>query len=527
MKETSVMKKIILSVILFTGVISKAQNIADAQFKYPEYDIEKIQNLYKNNTATVKEVVESYLKRIHDIDQTGVQLNSVITVNPDAVKIADSLDHLDAKFRNKPLFGIPVLLKDNIDTHDKMPNTAGSLALKNSFPLQDSYIVKKLREAGAVIIGKTNLSEWANFRGEKSTSGWSGLGGLTKNPYILNRNTCGSSAGSGAAISANLGIIAIGTETNGSIICPSSINGIVGLKPTVGLISRQGIIPISFSQDTAGPMARTVRDIAISLGAMVGEDKNDTKTIGNTAFSHTDYTRFLTLNGLKGKRFGYIKEITKGASKKVDELFLQTLKVLEAQGATIVTIDNDFISDETHQKSFQIMVNEFKDGLNTYYSSLGKDAAVKNIDDLIAFNKNNKEELQYFGQEYLELAAKSNGINDKEYTKNLKIAQTGSREKGIDLVMKKYKLDAIISPATTEAWKTNLKTGDQYSFGSADAAAIAGYPSITLPMGYIDGLPVGILFSAGKWEEGKLINMAYTFEQTNPQRKVPEFLTGQ
>nr|WP_315028291.1 amidase [uncultured Chryseobacterium sp.] len=521
------MKKIILSTVLFLGIFTKAQNTSDSQFKYLEYDIEKIQNLYKNNKVTVKEVVETYLKRIHDIDKNGVQINSVITINPDAVKIADSLDHIDATLKNTPLFGIPVLLKDNIDTHDQMPNTAGSIALKNSFPLQDSYLVKKLREAGAVIIGKTNLSEWANFRGKKSTSGWSGLGGLTKNPYILTRNTCGSSAGSGAAISSNLGILAIGTETNGSIICPSGINGIVGLKPTVGLISRQGIIPISFSQDTSGPMARTVKDIAISLGTMVGEDKNDIKTMGSKPFSRTDYTQFLDLNGLKGKRLGYVKGITKGASKEVDELFRKTLKILETQGAVIVTIENDILTNETEEASFQLMVNEFKDGLNSYFLSLGKDAVIKNVDELIAFNKTNKQELEYFGQEFLELASKSKGMKDKDYFKNVKIAQIGSREKGIDLVMKKYNLDAIISPATTEAWKTDLKNGDHYSFGSADAAAIAGYPSITLPMGYINGLPVGILFSAGKWEEGKLINMAYTFEQNNPQRKVPQFLSGQ
>ncbi|REC78492.1 amidase [Chryseobacterium elymi] len=518
------MKKGILLIGFFTVILGKAQNTTGDQFKYLEYDIQKIQSLYKSNKATVKEVVEAYLKRINDIDKNGVQLNSVITINPDAVRIADSLDHISSKLKDKPLFGIPVLLKDNIDTRDKMPNTAGSLALKNSFPLQDSYLVKKLREAGAVIIGKTNLSEWANFRGMKSTSGWSGLGGLTKNPYILDRNTCGSSAGSGAAISANLGIIAIGTETNGSIVCPSSINGIVGLKPTVGLISRQGIIPISSSQDTAGPMARTVTDIAISLGTMVGEDKRDVKTVGNTPYLHKDYTRFLNLNGLKGKRLGYVKGITKGASKKVDELFLQTLKVLENQGAVIVEIENDPLSGEVHEKSLELMIDEFKDGLNDYFASLGKNAPIKNIDELIAFNKNNKEELKYFGQEFLELAAKSKGTKEKNYAKAVKTTQEGSREKGIDLTMKKYSLDAIISPTTTEAWKTDLQNGDQYSFGSADAAAIAGYPSITLTMGYIDRLPVGILFSAEKWSEGKLINMAYTFEQAAPQRKVPQFL---
>ncbi|ASK29155.1 amidase [Chryseobacterium sp. T16E-39] len=520
------MKKIILSAAFLYAFFGKAQNKSANEFKYLEYDIQKIQSLYKSNKTSVKEVVEAYLKRINEVDKNGVQLNSIITINPDALKIADSLDHLKAKLKDKPLFGIPVLLKDNIDTHDKMPNTAGSLALKNSFPLQDSYLAKKLREAGAVIIGKTNLSEWANFRGKKSTSGWSGLGGLTKNPYILDRNTCGSSAGSGAAISANLGIIAIGTETNGSIVCPSSLNGVVGLKPTVGLISRKGIIPISSTQDTAGPMARTVKDIAISLGTMVGEDKNDIKTVGSTHFLHKDYTQFLTLNGLKGKRFGYVKSITNGASKKVDQLFLQTLQVLKDHGAILVEIENELLSDDVHESSFKLMVDEYKDGLNDYFASLGPNAAIKNIDELIAFNKNSKEELQYFGQEFLELSAKSKGTKDENYVKAVKTAQEGSQEKGIDLAMKKYNLDAIIAPTTTEAWKTDLKNGDHYTFGSADAAAIAGYPSITLPMGYIDELPVGISFFAEKWQEGKLITMAYTFEQMNPQRKVPQFLSG-
>lgn len=518
------MKKVLFFSILFCAFLGKAQNTPVNQFEYLEYDIQKIQALYKNNKTTVKEVVEAYLKRINDVDKNGVRLNSMITINPDAVKIADSLDHLGARFKDLPLFGIPVLLKDNIDTHDKMPNTAGSLALKNSFPLQDSYLVKKLRDAGAVIIGKTNLSEWANFRGKKSTSGWSGLGGLTKNPYILDRNTCGSSAGSGAAISANLGIVAIGTETNGSIVCPSSLNGIVGLKPTVGLISRSGIIPISSTQDTPGPMARTVKDIAIALGTMVGKDKNDIKTMGSHSFSHTDYTKFLTLKGIKGKRFGYVKGITHGASKKVDDLFLQTLKVLKEQGAIIVEIDKEIIPEEIWEKSFELMVAEYKDGLNDYFKSLGKNAPIKNIDELIAFNKNSKEELQYFGQEFLELSAKSKGTKDQDYLNAVKVTREGSQEKGIDFVMKKYALDAIVAPTTTEAWKTDLKNGDHYTFGSADAAAIAGYPSITLPMGYIDELPVGISFFAEKWQEGKLISMAYTFEQTNPQRKVPQFL---
>lgn len=519
------MKKKFLFVAVFALSFGKAQNAVDHQFKYQEYDIQKIQSLYKDNKATVKEVIGAYLQRINDIDKNGIKLNSVITINPDAIKIADSLDHLNSDLKNKPLFGIPVLLKDNIDTHDKMPNTAGSLAMKNSFPLQDSYLVKKLRKAGAVIIGKTNLSEWANSRGMKSISGWSGLGGLTKNPYILNRNTSGSSSGSAVSISANFGIIAIGTETDGSIVSPSSVNGIIGLKPTVGLISRQGIIPISSSQDTPGPMARTVKDIAISLGALVGEDKRDVKTIGNTPFLHKDYTEFLTLTGLKGKRLGYVKGITRGVNKKVDDLFLQTLKILEAQGATIVEIEKELISNEIIEKSGDVLTYEFKDDLNDYFKSLGKNAVIKNIDELIDFNKNNSEELKYFGQEYLEISAKSKGKKEKNYKKAVIISQKGSQQ-AINSAMKKYNLDALIAVTTTEAWKTDLQNGDDnhHSYGSSSPAAIAGYPSITLPMGYVDELPVGISFFAGKWEEGKLINMAYTFEQMNPQRKVPQFL---
>ena len=491
-------------------------------FKYLEYDIVMIQNLYQTKQATVKDVVKAYLDRIETIDR-GTGLNSIIAVNPDALIIADSLDCIPFDKRNGALFGIPVLLKDNIDTHDKMPTTAGSLALKNSFPLKDSEVARKLREAGAVIIGKTNLSEWANFRGANSTSGWSAVGGLTKNPYDLTRNTCGSSSGSGAAISANLAVFAIGTETDGSIVCPSSLNGIVGIKPTVGLISRSGIVPISYTQDTPGPMTRTVRDAAIALGTMVGVDPKDEKTVASANHFETDYTRFLTLNGLKGKRFGYPKSMSNG-NVKTDELFKKTLAFLTSQGATVVETE-DILDRQTGDNSFKLMIFEYKDGLNLYFESLGPNAPVKSVADLIEFNKNSAEELQYFGQEYLVMANETAGMKDPAYPETVRLALTGSRENGVDKIMKKYDLDAIISPTAVPAWKSDLVNGDCNVHVCSSPSAISGYPHITIPMGNIDGLPVGISFFAEAWSEGKLIEMAYTFEQLNPQRIVPEFKT--
>lgn len=517
------MNRKFLFLIAFSAfVFNKAQNKDD--FRFLEYDIEKLQKGYQNKEYKVSDVVKSYLERIDKIDKNGIKLNSVITVNPDAIKIADSLDAIPQALRKGPLFGIPILLKDNIDTHDRMPNTAGSLALKDSYPLHDAFLVEKLRKAGAVILGKTNLSEWANFRGMMSVSGWSGLGGLTKNPFDLTRNTCGSSAGSGAAISANLGIFAIGTETNGSIICPSSVNGIVGLKPTVGLISRSGIIPISVSQDTAGPMTRNVKDAAIALGTMVGMDEKDPHTEKGKNKFLTDYTPFLTTDGLKGKRIGYSKKST--GNVKVDALFKENLKFLEKEGAILVEVKEETVSGDIQQKSFELMVLEYKDGLNNYFKSLGPNAKIKSVEELIAFNKNHPEELKYFQQEFLEMTQATSGMKDKKYPELVKQIQEGSRKNGIDNVLKKYNLDALIAASTSPAWKTDMVNGDNYIFEGSGEAAIAGYPSITVPMGYIDGLPVGILFYAEAWSEGKLIRMAYTFEQKNPQRKVPEFKNG-
>lgn len=488
-----------------------------------EIEIGEIQNGYKDGTYTVKEVVQAYLKRIEEIDQNGPSLRSIIAVNPDAIQIAEEMDSLVATgATHGPLFGIPVVLKDNIDTHDKMPTTAGSRALAYSFPLQDSYVAKKLREAGAVIIGKANLSEWANFRGELSTSGWSGLGGQTKNPYVLSRNPCGSSSGSAVAVAANLTVLAIGTETNGSIVCPSHINGIVGIKPTVGLVSRSGIIPISFTQDTPGPMARTVRDAAICLGTLVGIDSADKKTLASKGKFYNDYTRFLNEDGLKGKKIGLYKP-SFGIHFKVDTLMMAAVEIMKKKGAEIIEIE-DITKDGVGNLSFQVMLYEYKDGLNEYFKSLGPDAPIKTVEELIAFNQQDSVELKYFNQRYLEMAQEKGSLNTREYKDALANMMKGSQERGIDRVMNKHNLDAIIAPTGSPAWKTDLINGDHYQLGSSSPAAQAGYPNITVPMGFIDELPVGISFFGSAWSEPELLEIAYAYETATKHRKSPKFL---
>jgi amidase len=447
-------------------------------------------------------------------------------LNPDAVQIADTLDKelVQGKIRG-PLHGIPVVLKDNIDTHDKMPTTAGSRALMNSFPLKDSYVASKLREAGAVILGKANLSEWANFRGQLSTSGWSGLGGQTKNPYIVSRNPCGSSSGSAVAVSANLIVLAIGTETNGSIVCPSHSNGIVGIKPTVGLISRTGIIPISSTQDTPGPMARTVRDAAICLGVLAGVDSSDEKTIAGKGKYYRDYTQFLKEDGLKGKRLGLYKGPL-GINYKVDTLVYLAVDFMKSKGAEIIDIEK-ITPNDVDENSYQIMLYEYKEGLNKYFRSLGSDAPVKSIEDLIAFNESDSIELRYFNQEYLKMAQEKGDLNSEEYQRSLAKVLKGSREEGIDRVMNEYDLDAIIAPTGNPAWMTDLINGDSFQLGSSSPAAQAGYPNITVPMGFIDGLPVGISFFGRAWSEPLLLEIAYAYENGTKYRKAPKFLTSE
>jgi len=492
------------------------------EFQFQEFTIEQLQEGYKNGDFTVQDVVKSYIDRINRIDRNGPKLNSVIQINPDALEIAAQMDKeiKEGKVRGS-MHGIPVLLKDNIDTHDKMETTAGSRALLGSHPLKDSYIAKKLRESGAIILGKANLSEWANFRGNLSTSGWSGVGGQTKNPYILDRNPCGSSSGSGVAVSANLCMVAIGTETNGSIVCPSTANGIVGIKPTVGLLSRSGIIPISFTQDTPGPMARTVKDAATCLGAMVGIDADDSKTLASEGKAYNDYTQFLKEEGLKGKRIGlYMKPF--GTHYKVDELMHKAVDFLKSQGAEIIEIEK--ITDvNVEGPSFEVMLYEYKDGLNNYFASLGENAPIKNVDDLIAFNEEDSIELQYFDQALVKMANEKGDISSPEYKEALEKMLKGIREEGIDKVMNENKLDAIIAPTGSPAWKTDWVNGDSYILGSSSPAAISGYPNITVPMGFIEDLPVGISFFGRAWSEPILLEIAYAYEQGTKHRKAPEF----
>ncbi|TQO36785.1 amidase [Arenibacter algicola] len=501
----------------------KKQKTETDNFRFMELGIAELQQGFKDGTYTIKEVVEAYLKRIEEIDRSGPTLNSIIQINPDAIKNAEQLDLEMAQGNIRgPLHGIPILLKDNIDTHDKMATTSGSRALLNSYPLRDSHVAKQLKEGGAIIIGKANLSEWANFRGELSSSGWSGVGGQTKNPYILDRNPCGSSSGSAVAVAANLSMLAIGTETNGSIVCPSNNNGIVGIKPTVGLVSRSGVIPISYTQDTPGPMARTVLDAAICLGVLTGIDPADEKTLASKGKFYKDYTQFLREDGLKGKRIGFY-QTPLGKNYKVDTLMSKAVAFMKLQGAEIIDI-NEISSADVGGYSFQVMLYEYKDGLNKYFRSLGPNAAIKSLEELIAFNRNDSIELKFYNQKYLEMAQEKGDLNDEAYQEALANMLKGSREEGIDRIMNLHHLDAIIAPTGSPAWKTDLINGDSFQLGSSSPAARAGYPNITVPMGFVDELPVGISFFGSAWSEPVLLEIAYAYEQGTKHRKAPKFL---
>lgn len=488
-----------------------------------EMTISDLQSGYKEGKFTVTDIVTVYLDRIEELDANGPELNSIITINPDALKIAEDLDKELAEGKSRgPMHGVPVILKDNIDTHDSMPTTAGATALRRSYPLTDSYVAARLREAGAVILGKANLSEWANFRALMSSSGWSGIGGQTKNPYVLDRNPCGSSSGSGVAVSANLCMIAIGTETNGSIVCPSNNNGIVGIKPTVGLISRSGIVPISFTQDTPGPMGRTVEDVATALGALTGIDKSDSKTAGSEGKSLTDYKKFLNSDGLNGKRIGVLKK-SMGFSDKVDTLMIKAIADMRLRGAAIIEIEMPK-SPNYEDASFQVLLYEFKDGLNKYLNGVCDSVSVRSLNDLIAFNKSDSVELKYFDQKLLEMAEKKGSLESEDYKKALSLMLKATREEGIDKVMNDNKLDAIIAPTGSPAWKTDLLLGDHFVGGSSSLAAISGYPAITVPMGFIDNMPVGITFFGKAWSEPALIEIAYGYEQFTKHRKAPMYI---
>ena len=495
-------------------------------FELDEITISDLQDGMKSGKFTARSLVEKYHARIDGIDRRGPSINSIIEMNPDAASIADALDHeRKAKGPRGPMHGIPVLIKDNIDTADKMMTTAGSLALVGSKPPQDSYVAQKLRAAGAVILGKTNLSEWANIRSNHSTSGWSGRGGLTKNPYVLDRNPCGSSSGTGAGISANLCAVGIGTETDGSIVCPSSSNGLAGIKPTVGLVSRSGIIPISHTQDGAGPMCRTMRDAAILLGALTGVDPGDAATAASVGKSYTDYTQFCDPNGLKGARIGVARKYF-GFSDAVDALMEQSLDALKKQGATLVDPAEIVTLGKFDESELLLFMYELKADLNAYLARLGPNAPVRTLKDIIDFNdRNRQKEMPYFGQDLFIRAEAKGPLTEKAYTDALEKNHQLARTDGIDATMDKFHLDAIVAPTGGPAWLTDLLNGDHVAGGSSNAAAVAGYPNINVTAGFISGLPVGISFFGRAWSEPTLIRLAFAFEQATKARQAPRFLS--
>ncbi|MFC1569784.1 amidase [bacterium] len=526
MKTIQVSLKILMNFLILMFLLSCQSNNSSTHvrpFMLDEMTLTEIEQGYQNGTYSVKQIVQLYMDRIDAIDRHGPELNSIILVNPDAMLIADSLDReLSAGKKRGPLHGIPVILKDNIDTHDQMPTTAGSRILKDSYPAQDSWIAKKLREAGAVILGKANLSEWANYRASFSSSGWSGVGGQTKNPYVLDRNPCGSSSGSAVAVSANLCAVAIGTETWGSIMCPSNANGIVGIKPTVGLWSRSGVVPISDTQDTAGPMARTVTDAAILLGAVTGIDSSDQKTLPSRGKFYHDYTLFLKKDGLQGKRIGYLKT-EEGTHFKVDTLMHQAVRFLKSRGAEIVELEK-IVEGTPYTNSLEILAFEFKDGLKKYFDRLGEDAPVANLEEAIDATLADSLEMLYFDVETMKNAQLKKSLDSKEYKDAVTNLLKAYRENGIDRIMDEHQLDAIVSPTGGPAWKTDLINGDHFTLSTSEYAALSGYPNINVPMGFIGELPVCMSFFGRAWSEPVLLEMAYAYEQGTMHRKSPRFL---
>jgi amidase len=502
---------------------------ADAPFELLEATVADLQQGMQSGQWTARSVTEAYLARIEALDRSGPELRALIETNPEALEIADELDAERRADRPRgPLHGIPVAIKDNLDTHDRMTTTAGSLALEGSIPKEDSFLAAKLREAGAILLAKANMSEWAYWRGLKASSGWSARGGQCRNPYALDRNPCGSSSGSGVAASANLAALTIGTETGGSIMCPSSINGIVGIKPTVGLWSRSGIIPISHSQDTAGPMTRTVRDAAVLLGPLTGVDPRDRATAASEGKSHADYTTFLDPKALSGARLGIARNFP-GFNPEVLALFERALEDLRKEGAVLVdpaNMPNMDQGDVFQELPTLVLDYEFKAGINAYLESLGPESRMKSLEDLVKFNEEHRDrEMPFFGQERFLTSLSRGPLTEPKYLQAVTTIQRKTREEGIDALVGQHQLEAIVAPTSGPAWLTDHVLGDRLDGGfSAGPAAIAGYPDITVPMGFISGLPVGISFFGPAWSEPKLLAIAYAYEQTTKHRKPPEFL---
>jgi amidase len=494
------------------------------EFELDEITIDDLQKAFQSGERSSRSVTEKYLARIHEIDKTGPMVNSIIELNPDALEIAGALDQERKSHGPRgPLHGIPVVIKDNIDTADRMHTTAGSLALLGSRPQSDAFVAAQLRKAGAVILGKTNLSEWANIRSSHATSGWSGRGGLTRNPYALDRNPCGSSSGTGAAVSANLCVAGIGTETDGSVVCPSSANGLAGLKPTVGLVSGSGIIPISHSQDTAGPMARTVRDLAILLGAMTGGDRQNPATADSHGKFPPDYTKFLDPAGLKGARLGVVRKYF-GFNDAVDQLMDTLIGEMKHAGAEIVDPADIPTIGKFDESELTVFYYELKADLAAYLARR-PDSPIKSLKDVIEFNEHNRDrEMPYFGQDLFLKSEEKGPLTTKEYLDALALNHQLSRAEGIDFIMDKFKLDAVIAPTGGPAWITDLINGDHAAGGSSSAAAVAGYPNINVTAGYLWGLPVGISFFGRAWSEPTLLKIAYSFEQLTKARQKPRFL---
>jgi amidase len=528
---TRVIRCFVLCVLSFA--LLSAQAPARAQPAGPAFDLEEatiagLQQRMQSGQETARSLVEKYLARIDAIDKSGPALRSVIEVNPEALAIADRLD-AERKSRGPrgPLHGIPILLKDNIATADRMMTTAGSLALAGATPPKDAFLVNRLREAGAVILGKTNLSEWANFRSTHSTSGWSGRGGLTKNPYALDRNPSGSSSGSGAAVAANLSAAAVGTETDGSIVSPSNNNGLVGIKPTLGLVSRSGIVPIAHSQDTAGPMARSVADAAALLGAMSGADADDPATKDSDRRGLRDYTKALDANGLKGARIGVVRNRLFGYSPAADQIAEAAIADMKKEGAVIVDPANIPTLGKFDDTENDVLQFEFKADLDKYLAWLGPAAPVHSLKDVIAFNDAHKDrEMPYFDQEIMLQAEKRGPLTSAKYKAALLKNHQMSRALGIDAVMTKYQLDALVAPTGGPAWMTDLVNGDSGTTGApppSTVTSVAGYPHITVPAGFFRGLPVGVSFFGRAWSEPTLITLAYAYEQATKHRRPPTF----